>query len=114
MRPAARERIGASSMRVRASSMAAASQEHAGSLTSPLFVSLPLAECSISALHICCGHSTEQRGVRPAARERIRASSMRARALSMAAAGREHAGLLTSSLSVSLPLAERSILATRI
>ena len=49
---------------------------------------------------------TERHGVRLAARERIRAASMRARASRMAAAGREHAESLTSPLLVALPLAE--------
>ena len=39
------ERIRAASMRARASRMAAAGREHAESLTSPLLVALPLAEC---------------------------------------------------------------------
>ena len=45
--------------------------------STPLSVSSPLAECSIIAARICCiWHSTEQRRVRLAARERVHASSM--------------------------------------
>ena len=42
----ARERIRAASMRARASKLAAAGREHTESLTSPLLVALPLAECT--------------------------------------------------------------------
>ena len=48
------ERIRAASMRARASRMAAAGREHAESLTSPLLVALPLAECRILAALIFC------------------------------------------------------------
>ena len=57
---------------------------------------------------------TERHGVRLAARDRIRAASMRARASRMAAAGREHAESLTSPLLVAWPLAECRILAALI
>jgi len=74
---------------------------YSGSPTSSLPVSLVL-DPPLS----CIWHSSEQRRVRLASRERVCAVNMCARAMSMAAAGSEHAGSLTSPLSVSLPLAE--------
>ena len=58
--------------------MAAAGREHAESLTSPLFATILLDECSLTS--ICDMASTEHRGVRLSARETVRATSMRARA----------------------------------
>ena len=86
VRLAARERVCAVNMRARASSMAAAGREHTRSLTSPLSVTLPLAECSIFALHICCMASSEQCGVRLAPQDRLHATSMCAYASHKAAA----------------------------
>ena len=77
------ERIRAASMRARASRMAAAGREHAESLTSPLFATVPLDECSLTS--ICGMASTEQRRVRLSARETVRATSMRAHASRMTA-----------------------------
>ena len=90
VRFAARERIWAASMRARASRMAAAGREHAESLTSPLFATIPLDECSLTS--ICGMASTEHRGVRLSACGTVRATSMRARASRMTAASREGAG----------------------
>ena len=86
VRFAARERIWAASMRARASRMAAAGREHAESLTSPLFATIPLDECSLTS--ICDMASTEHRGVRLSARETVRATSMRACASRMTAASK--------------------------
>ena len=86
VRLASRERVCTVKMRARTSSMAAAGREHARSLTSPLSVTLPLAECSIFALHICCMASSEQCGVRLAPQDRLHATSMCAYASHKAAA----------------------------
>ena len=52
VRLSARETVHATSMRADASRMAAASQEHTASLTSPLFATIPLDECYLTRISL--------------------------------------------------------------